>query len=94
MSFKQREQKRMKRIASERASREARNAGTSAVRWYLTLATYPIGCARCPTVLRVGHQMVYRARPREAICLLCAESLGIKPRPSLRWENRRKERRP
>jgi hypothetical protein len=92
MSVKGRERKRKKRIAAERASRESRQSGSSSQNWYLTLATRPIGCARCPKVLRVGHELVYRAQPREALCVHCTELAGIKPRLSWRWENARGRR--
>jgi hypothetical protein len=38
-------------------------------------------------MLRAGGEMVYRAEPREARCVLWAE--GLSYRPSVRWEHNR-----
>jgi hypothetical protein len=54
-------------------------------------------CARCRQMLRVGMDMVYRSRPREALCQLCADrdpEIRRSWRPSLRWERERRRVRP
>lgn len=87
MGFKARERKRKKRAATNAAQAAARASGSSAGKWWLTIATRDGCCARCAGIQRVGHEIVYRHCPREVLCLLCAESdLTVKPRPSLRWE--------
>jgi hypothetical protein len=86
MGYKQRERKRRKKAAMASAQRQARKNGRSD-RWWLTLVKEPTCCARCARVLRDGAEMVYRAVPREARCLLCAE--GLSYRPSVRWESKR-----
>jgi hypothetical protein len=91
MSFRGRQRKRMKKIAIENARKKARRAGTSSVHWYLTIAIRATCCARDGRMIRPGEDFVYRASPREALCCLCAESAGIKPRLAVRWETARQE---
>ena len=86
MGFKQRERKRKKKTAMGSAQRQARKSGRSD-QWRLTEARHTTCCAKCARILRDGHEMVYRAEPREARCLLCAE--GLSYRPSVRWEQKR-----
>ena len=90
MSFKQREKKRKKNAAMTSAQATARATGSSAGKWWLTIAVTTTCCARCAGVLRKGREMVYRARPLEALCKDCAErDTSITPRPSARWERDR-----
>lgn len=90
MSFKQRERRRKKRAAQLAAQKQARRTGTSTGKWWRTIVTRTTCCARCAGVLREGRQMVYRARPREALCVACADAdATISSRPSLRWEHQR-----
>jgi hypothetical protein len=84
MGYKQRERKRKKKTAMGAAQRLAKKAGKSD-RWWLTTVKQTTRCARCARVLPDGDDLVYRAEPREARCLLCA--LGY--RPSVRWESKR-----
>ncbi len=87
MGFKQRERRRKKKTAMGAAQRAARRNGKSPD-WWLTVTTRDTCCARCGKVLRSGGEMVYRAEPLEARCLLCAD--GLPYRPSVRWEQQRK----
>jgi hypothetical protein len=94
MGFKSRERKRKRRAATRAAQTTARVSGSSAGKWWLTIAIRDGCCARCAGVQRVGHEIVYRHSPRVVLCLLCAESdLPVKPRPSLRWEREHGRRR-
>jgi hypothetical protein len=87
MGFKARERKRRKRAGTKAAQAAARSSGSSASKWWLTIATRDGCCASCGGVFRVGREIVYRHRPMEARCCACAEDdPTIKPRPSLRWE--------
>ena len=94
MGFKQRERKRKAKAARQSSQLAARESGSSAGKWWLTLVVEDCGCARCGRVLRVGGEMVYRHAPREARCVLCAQQDdGRSWRPSLRWEQQRRTRR-
>jgi hypothetical protein len=84
VGFKQRERKRRKRAAIDAARVASRRSGSSSALWWLTLVRSDTCCARCGGVLRVGREMVYRASPREARCVFCAD--GLSYRPSARWE--------
>jgi hypothetical protein len=87
MGFKSRERKRRKRAATNAAQAAARASGSSAGKWWLTVATRDGCCARCSGVFRIGREIVYRHRPMVSLCCACAENdPTIKPRPSLRWE--------
>lgn len=88
MGFKQRERKRRRKAAMTAAQERARTSGPSAG-WWLTVVQSTTCCARCGGVLRTGAAMVYRASPREASCMSCAESRGLSWRPSVRWERSR-----
>lgn len=91
MGFKQREKKRKAKAAQTVARRDARKTGTSSGKWWLTLVKKTTCCATCGGVLREGAEMVYRARPCEALCKACAEKdPGARmARPSVRWERSR-----
>jgi hypothetical protein len=87
MGFKARERKRKQRAATIAAQRTARASGSSAGKWWLTIATRDCCCARHGGNLRLGREIVYRHSPGEVLCVLCAEAdPTIKPKPSLRWE--------
>jgi hypothetical protein len=99
MSYKQRERKRRKKAAMAKEQSRARarpaRSGSSPSAWWLTVVTRDTCCAKCAGILRTEGEMVYRATPREALCKLCAEDLGICARPSTRWElSRRRVREP
>jgi hypothetical protein len=90
MGFKARERKRRKRAATNAAQSAARASGSSAGKWWLTIATRDCCCARCRGIHRIGREIVFRYRPKEVLCVLCAEAdPTIKPKPSLRWEHNR-----
>lgn len=101
MSFRSRQKKRQAR-AAEAAIARARVDSRDVMRGrhYLTLTRRACSCNACGGALREGAEMVYRFEPREVLCKLCAESRGIKPRPSQSWERqhrrgrRRSGRRP
>jgi hypothetical protein len=94
VGFKQRERKRRRKAATSSAQAKARESGSSAGKWWLTPLRSTACCARCATVIREGHDAVYRYKPREVRCLPCAErdpdSKGY--RPSLAWERQRRAR--
>ena len=75
---------RERKAAIKRTKREYR--ATIASRHFLTFAKRKCSCARCGGVQGTGREVVYRHEPREVICLACAESSGVKWRPSLKWE--------
>jgi hypothetical protein len=89
MGFKQRERRRKRRAAQAAAQRQSRRDSSAAARHWLTLVTETTCCATCGLVLRKGGAIVYRHRPREALCVPCADRAGVSYRPSLRWEKRR-----
>ena len=90
MGFKQRERKRRKRAAMTQAQRSERAGGRKSRDWWLTLAKRDTCCATCSGVLRAGGDMVYRAAPREARCVMCADADPLVTyRPSVRWEARK-----
>lgn len=93
MGYKQRERKRRQRAAKEARRVASRASGSSASKWWLTIAVQDGCCARCGGMLRVGREVVYRHVPRETLCTSCAESAGVEARPSLRWERERARRR-
>ena len=93
MSFKTRERKRRKRIASSAAQLQSRRTGSSAAKWWLTPLTKTGCCARCGRVLRRGRDGVYRHAPGELLCIPCADTTKVFYRPSLRWQQRERERR-
>ena len=99
MSFKARERKRKQRAAQQKAQHKVRTQDEKKVgraapisrrkspAWWLTITATDTCCAECGGVLRQGRQMVYRATPREARCVPCAEAdPAIRYRPSVRWE--------
>jgi hypothetical protein len=90
MSFRQQESRRKKKAAQLAAQNQSRWSGTSAGKWWLTLVRVNTCCAKCGRSLRVGMEMVYRASPREALCMECAEShpSARSWRPSLSWEKK------
>jgi hypothetical protein len=84
----------MKKAAVARDRKQGRRSGSSAGQWWLTPVLRDTCCAKCAGLLRRGKKdMVYRHRPREALCIDCAEDLGVSFRPSARWEERRLRRR-
>ncbi len=96
MGFKQRERKRKKKAAQIAARKSSRNTGSAAGKWWRTVVTRDTCCARCGGMLRRGRDMVYRAIPREALCLGCAnkDEVACKAKPSLLWEAREATRPP
>ena len=88
MGFKQRERKRKRKAAMNTAQAKARASGSSSGRWWLTLATKTTCCANpdCALILREGRELVYRATPRTALCLPCADRSHTKYRCSTRWQ--------
>lgn len=94
MGFKQREKRRKAQAAQARAQSWARREGTSAGKWWLTIASKTTCCALCGQVLREGKEMVYRHTPREARCLRCAtgDPVSAGYRCSLRWEQWKKNK--
>ncbi len=76
-----------RKAAIKRTKREYRTA--IAGRYFLTFAKRKCSCAKCGGVQGTGREVVYRHEPREILCRSCAESSGIKARPSLRWERSR-----
>lgn len=81
-----------RRRAAIRLTKKQHSA-TIAARYYLTFAKRKTPCAGCGGKLETGSELVYRHEPRELLCLPCAESRGIKARPSLKWEARRQQTR-
>ena len=97
MSFKTRERKRKQRAAVKRDQARARESGSAAQRWYLTIVTKPCSCnnVECGRHMRPGskndpRELVYRREPRAILCVDCAQKIGIRYRPSLRWEQSRR----
>jgi hypothetical protein len=93
MGFKQRERGRREKAAQIAAQRVSRTTGSAEGKWWLTLVGIDTCCARCGQLLRRGMEMIYRARPREALCLRCAERDAMVRkawRPSVRWERERR----
>jgi hypothetical protein len=90
MSYRSRERKRRERIAQRRAQSNARRSGSSADRHWLTIVAQKTCCARCGYVLKPGREMVYRHRPREALCVSCADRQQLPYLPALRWERERR----
>lgn len=93
MGFRQREKKRKKKAAVALAQAESRRSGSSSGKFWLTLVTQKTCCAKCGGILVVGREMVYRAQPREALCVACADGRGVFYRPSVRWEKETLRRR-
>jgi len=91
MSWKHRQAKRKKRAAVLRDQRQARASGSSSPKWWLTLVSQNTCCANvsCRRPLRIGNEMVYRAKPRTALCVACAQESRLFYRPSRVWENSR-----
>jgi hypothetical protein len=83
MGFKSRQKKRAT-SAGRRAARTSEH--------YLALVRHKCACTACGGILNVGSECVYRHTPREILCPACAESRGLKPRPSHRWELARQMR--
>jgi hypothetical protein len=79
---------RERKAAITRTKRE--HQATIAGRHYLTFAKGKCSCARCGGVQDTGREVVYRHKPREILCLACAESSGLKVQPSLKWEAARR----
>jgi hypothetical protein len=90
LGFKQREKKRKQKAAMAVAQAAARRSGSSSSSWWLTLVTRDTCCAVCGAILRKDREMVYRAKPREARCLLHGEGLAY--RPSVAWERARRQK--
>jgi RNase P subunit RPR2 len=59
-------------------------------RYWLTIALRAGSCDRCASPLEVGAEVVFRASPRETLCLECAERLRIEARPSRRYREARR----
>jgi hypothetical protein len=93
MGYRARERKRKRKAAQIREQARSRSTKSASRKWWLTVVTLNTCCARCPKPLRSGMDMVYRATPREALCLGCAErdeAIWRSCKPSLRWEQARK----
>lgn len=86
MGFKQRERKRKAKAARQGAQHKARESGSSAGKWWLTMVNEKAACNVCAGILRVGRECVYRHTPREILCVRCAEGQQLHYRPSLAWE--------
>jgi hypothetical protein len=71
MGFRQREKRRKAAAAKDRAQTLARNGGSAAPKWWLTIVKLDTCCADCAAMLRAGREMVYRHEPREALCHRC-----------------------
>ena len=84
MSFKTREKKRRRKIAT--ANARAQHRETMAGRHYLTIVSRHACCNSCGGSLRKGRECVYRHEPREILCVECADLRRLHYRPSLRWE--------
>lgn len=91
MSYKSREKKRRAKAAITKCRSE--NIDTIKGRHYLTIVTRPCCCNHGGESLREGDECVFRFEPKEIFCLNCATVLGIKYRPSQRWEKHRDRRR-
>ena len=90
MSYRSRAKKRRARLGQETSRREQRSK--YADRHYLTIVKRACCCNRCGERLGEGAESVYRHTPKQIICLNCATVLGIKYRPSLRWERQKSDR--
>jgi hypothetical protein len=98
VGFKARERKRRRRAAGMaagakgREQRRSRSSGSSAGKWWLTIATRKGCCANvgCGVILKEGAEVVYRHSPMETLCVRCADRAGHRYRPSLRWERARR----
>jgi hypothetical protein len=89
MSYRQRQKRRMKRMAANTAQSRSRETGSSKGQWWLTSATRPASCNRCGRTLRTGMDCIYRHVPREILCLLCAKDASLPYRASIGWERLR-----
>lgn len=88
MGYQKRERKRRRKAAQQTAQSESRAAGSSssaATKHWLTIVRTKCCCADCGKILNVGREMVWRSKPRESLCVECAESRSIYARPSLAW---------
>ncbi len=62
-----------------------------ATAYYLTLVRRPSRCEGCGRSLTRGQECVYRHSPQEILCPACSEARRLEPKPSRKWEQRRKE---
>jgi hypothetical protein len=79
--------------AKSREQRRSRSSGSSAGKWWLTIADRKGCCANvgCGVILKEGAEVVYRHSPMTTLCLRCAErDPECRYRPSLRWERARR----
>ncbi len=90
MSYRSREKKRQARLGQATSRNDQRSR--YADRHYLTIVTRACCCNRCADRIREGGECVFRFQPKEIVCLNCATVLGIKYRPSLRWERQKSDR--
>lgn len=90
MGFRQRERRRKRKMAAAavRDQRTARETGSSAGDWFLTIVQRKTCCARvsCRRILKVSEEMVFRKSPETHLCVDCATAEGVSYRASLRWE--------
>lgn len=84
MSYKSREKKRRKKIATGNV--REKHGETMKARHYLTITTRACCCNGCGRGLRTGDESVFRFEPKEIVCLSCAELRKLHYRPSQRWE--------
>jgi len=89
MSYKTREKKRRRKIATEKARAHQRE--NYADRHYLTIVSRSACCNNCGSSLRAGGECVYRYEPREILCKDCADAQGLHYRPSRSWERRNRK---
>ena len=85
MSYRTREKKRHRKIAT--ASARAQQREKHADRYYLTIVSRKASCNDCGGSLREGRECVYRYRPKEILCKVCADMRRLYYRPSMRWES-------
>ena len=89
MGYQHRERKRRARLAQSSSRREQRSKYPD--RHYLTIVSRACCCNHGGERLREGDGCVFRFQPKEILCLNCATVLGIKYRPSMRWERQKSD---
>lgn len=94
MSFKSREKKRRARAAQAAIARtRIEHTDVMKSRHYLTFVKRACSCNACGGSLRERSEMVFRFEPKEVLCVSCADSRGVRYRPSEVWERVRRARR-
>ncbi len=82
MSFRSREKKRKAKAARTKARPHP-------ACYYLTIVSRTCSCNKCGGRLSEGSECVYRHAPKWILHVSCARGLGLKLRPSRKWERRR-----